>query len=150
MSLGVTVKYKRPVVENYHATHACCGSTVPVYGPDHEEEVSEWHANITHNMCEMAGHIPVRYNFEGEAHRSTLYQMVWRPDKVGNGVSCCNTTVMEQVLGSGIAYMVLHRDELEKFNPENGWGSYKGFLRWLEAYWETCRRHPDCKIEVDR
>lgn len=150
MSLDVSVKYKHPVVEDYHKTHSCCGSTVMVRGAVYEEEVSEWHANITHNMGEMAGHVPVEYKIGDESYKATLYEMVWRPDEVGDGVSCCNTTVMEQALRIGIAYMVLHRDELERFNPENGWGSYKSFLSWLEAYWDTCRRHPDCKIEVDR
>ena len=34
-----------------------------------------WHENITHNMNEMAGQVPI-----GE---HTLYEYLWRPDEIG-------------------------------------------------------------------
>lgn len=150
MSLDVSVRYKTAVRENYWKTHVCCGSTAMVCGDDHEEYVDEWSANITHNMGKMADHIKVNYQVDGEEYENTLYQMVWRPDEVGDGKTCCNTTVMAQALQSGIAYMVAHRKDLEKYNPENGWGNYNVFLAWLKCYWDVCLEHPDCEIEVSR
>lgn len=149
MSLDVTVKYKTPVRERYNEVHAACGSTVRLCVDDEAEYVDYWSANITHNMGEMASHVKVSYTIDGEEYSDTLYQWVWRPEEVHDG-KYCNTTVVGQALQSGIAYMVLHREELEVFNPKNGWGSYDAFLNWLKAYWETCLKHPDCEIEVSR
>lgn len=122
---------------------------VTIFKAGHHKENNEWSANITHEMGEMAQHIPVYYKFtDNEEYENDLYHLVWRPEEVGFG--CNNTDIVAQALQSGISYMVAHRDELLQYNPSNGWGDYDSFLIWLIKYWKACLDNPDCKIEVDR
>ena len=43
---------------------------------------------------------------------------------------------------------VENRKKLLPFNPENGWGSYDGFVPWLIKYKEACEDNPGCKIRA--
>ena len=147
MSLDIYIKYKHPKkriikkgldVVDYENTIAV------------NNEGTGWHANITHNMNEMADHIPVSYQVEGETYENTLYQLVWRPEEVGIGNVCNNTDTVAEALQTGLAYMITHREELLHYNPSNGWGDYYGFLEWLIDYWKACLDNPGCEIEVSR
>lgn len=152
MSLDVYIIYKNPKKRIVKAgiDGVACGSTVAVH--DHDAEVVEdsWNGNVTHNMVEMAQHIPVSYTIDGDTYDSTLYMILWRPEEIGVGNVCNNTDVVVHALHSGIDYMLQNREELEKYNPDNGWGNFHSFLRWLIEYWHACDENPGCKIEVSR
>lgn len=147
MSLDVYIKYKHPKkrIIKKGLDVVDCESTIAVYNED-----TGWHANITHNMNEMADHIPVSYQVEEETYENTLYQLVWRPEEVGIGNVCNNTDTVAEALQTGLAYMITHREKLLHYNPSNGWGDYYGFLEWLIAYWKACLDNPGCEIEVSR
>lgn len=119
---------------------------VTIFKAGPHKENNEWSANVTHNLTKMAQHIPVYYTIDHEEYENTLYYLVWRPEEY----NCDNTDIVAQALQSGIAYMVLHREELLQYNPSNGWGSYDSFLLWLIEYWKECLDNPGCKIEVYR
>lgn len=144
MSLDVYIKYKKKERVKYNDSVSLCGSTIKVVPGDYEEEVDEWWANITHNMNKMALAIPVLTDTGKEV---TLYDYVWRPEEQEEKV---DTTVMYRVLVEGIGYMVTHRKELLKLNPENGWGNYDTFLKWLVNYKEACEGHPGCEVFTSR
>ena len=78
-----------------------------------------WHENITHNMNEMAGQVPI-----GE---HTLYEYLWRPDEIG---ITHITREYAVAVFNGLMYMKEHKKDLLPFeppiNPETGtrWGSY--------------------------
>ena len=152
MSLDVYIKYKQPKKRTVKKgmDGVACGSTIAVYPEDIEVEETEWHSNITHNMAEMAMHIPVSYQVDGETYENDLYYLVWRPEEVGIGNVCNNTITVAGALQTGITYMISHREELLKYNPNNGWGDYDSFLEWLLSYWRACLENPECKIEVSR
>lgn len=145
MSLDVTVKFKKKEAINYNKTHSACGSTMALHADDYVEETDTWWANVTHNMGKMARAIPVSSNNENAS--ATLYDYVWRPDEQEEKV---DTTVMLRVLTEGIGYMISHRKDLLKFNPENGWGSYDSFLHWLIDYKNICEDHPECEVIASR
>jgi hypothetical protein len=53
-------------------------------------------------------------------------------------------------LRTGLGYLLDNRDEMIKLEPENGWGSYEGFCKFLfvlilasqdypELQWRSCR-----------
>lgn len=106
-----------------------------------KEEDREWVANITHNMNKMAQRIFVSENKE------TLYDYVWRPEELGREI---DTDEMKNVLTKGICIMISKRKSLLKYEPENGWGSYDSFLKFLIKYKEACEDHPDYIIEASR
>lgn len=124
MSLDITIKYKRPERVDYNATHAVCGSNVAICNAGEVFEESEWEANITHNMAEMARHIPVSIRYRNKEYNGTLSDYMWHPERHRN----ITTTPMSRILASGIAYMVANRKGLLLYNPANGWGSYDAFL----------------------
>lgn len=36
-----------------------------------------------------------------------------------------------------------NREEFEKLNPPNGWGSYKTFLQWINELITICLEYPE-------
>lgn len=148
MSLDVTIRYKEPKLVDYNSTHAACGSTYRVCADDSPVMEESWSANVTHNMGRMACEIPLEEELgDKEGFEVALYEVVWRPDEIWDEPS---TDLVLPYLIQGICYMVCHRRELEKFNPENGWGNYDSFLGWLIAYKNACEDNPGCLIEASR
>lgn len=96
-------------------------------------------ANITHNMGEMARHVPV-------SDTLTLYNILWRPDE-----SNLKTTddIMEYVT-MGLKFMREHFSELLQYNPDNGWGSYEGLVTFTKRVLGACLLYPRCLIEANR
>lgn len=147
MSLDVYIKYKEKKREIPQTPEEACGSTIQLNPV--EEEREEWCGNITHNMGRMADAVPVDIEVrEGRGYSTSLYMAVWRPEELGEDV--CNTNVMAKALSEGICYMIKHKAELLKYNPENGWGDYGSFLRFLMAYKDKCDENPGCRIRVSR
>jgi len=98
--------------------------------PESEEVYS---ANITHNLTSMA-------------HEAGIYKCLWRPEEVG-------ITKAEQLidpLTDGLALMKADPERFEKHNPTNGWGSYDGFISWVERYLVACKEYPDADVSVWR
>lgn len=46
--------------------------------------------------------------------------------------------------------MISKRKSLLRYEPENGWGSYDSFLKFLIEYKEACEDNPGCVIEASR
>lgn len=74
MSLDVYIKYRQPktVIKRRGINSTACGSTIAFYPEDSVVECEEWHANITHNMTQMASQVPVSYRVNKEWY-SNLY-----------------------------------------------------------------------------
>lgn len=106
-----------------------------------KEEDRKWVANITHNTNKMAQKIFVSENKE------TLYDYVWRPEELGREI---DTKEMVKILTKGIYIMISKRKSLLRYEPENGWGSYDSFLKFLIKYKEACEDNPGCVIEASR
>jgi len=34
--------------------------------------------------------------------------------------------------------------------PDNGWGTLRDFVPWIEDYLAACDAHPDARVEVSR
>lgn len=52
------------------------------------------------------------------------------------------------ILAAAIAYMESHAEEMRKFNPKNGWGSYEGALEYLRTIRDDCQRHPKATVQI--
>jgi hypothetical protein len=89
--------------------------------------------NITHNLGAMAD-------------EAGIYKHLWRPEEIG-------ITKAEQLiepLTSGLALLKSQPDRFKQHNPENGWGSYEGLVRFVEQYLAACIENPDALVEADR
>lgn len=75
-----------------------------------------------------------------------IYQHLWRPDELG----LTRAHQLIDALQAGLDLMKADPARFEALNPENNWGSYKGFVPWVEQYLAACRQYPDAFVTVWR
>lgn len=90
-------------------------------------------ANITHNLNKMAD-------------AAGIYEACWRPEEIG----ATKASDIIPILEKGFEDMKARPEHFKKFDSDNGWGTYKDFLPWIESYLNACREYPDAIIEVSR
>jgi hypothetical protein len=113
--------YKRPGIE-------------PVALHESEEETcSVYSANITHNLGRMAD-------------EAGIYQHLWRPEEI----NIHQARELIDPLRAAIKLMKGNPSRFIALNPENGWGSYDGFVPWIERYLDACLQWPEAEISVSR
>ncbi|MBR1500172.1 MAG: hypothetical protein IJ615_11215 [Bacteroidaceae bacterium] len=127
-------------------------SEVNVY--DYEDN-DLFHLNLTHNLTEMASHVPIAgtdghltlpQDYERDKpdfapQPLTAYNLLWHPEtnplleqqvihrKDDDGeewdveVTRLTPELVRQLMAVSY-YIASHREELEQYNPENGWGTY--------------------------
>ena len=139
MSLDVYINFKKSRPLNFFLEHPYSYSHLSDNDKRSFYEEDHWDDNITHNLGEMASHVPV-----GD---TTLYMVCWRPEEI-------NIKTVGEILPllvEGIHYMIDHRKELEQYNSPNGWGTYNGFMKFLLNYKQACEDNdPDCEIQTWR
>ena len=130
--------------------------------PDEDIKVHTYETNelfsdsITHNLTEMA-------------KEAGLYDALWRPYRLSrdwedfsqgeydyyteldfeNEQSMVAYDLIN-TLALGLSNLIKSKDELLKYNPENGWGSYESLLEFTKGYLMACIENPDAKVEVSR
>ncbi len=92
-----------------------------------------YESNITHNLAEMA-------------EEAGIYFHLWRPDEI----SITKASELIEPLRKGIALMKSDAPRFEKHNAENGWGTYKHFVPFVEEYLKACEENPDADVRVSR
>jgi hypothetical protein len=80
------------------------------------------------------------------AEEAGLYLACWRPEEVG----LTKASHLLPLLRQGLAQLRSDPDYYRGFNPPNGWGSYEGFVEFVEAYLQACETWPDAAVSVDR
>ena len=105
----------------------------PVVVPEWNYDETVFDANITHNLGRMAA-------------EAGVYDCCWRPEE--NGITHARQLI--EPLRAGIAAMRADPARFEQHNPKNGWGSYDGFLPWLERYLTACEQYPDATVRASR
>lgn len=90
-------------------------------------------ANITHNLGAMA-------------REAGIYEACWRPDEIG----ITKAAQLIEPLRGAIAAMKDNPERFKKLNSPNGWGTYDGFLPWLEKYLAACEENPGAIVQVSR
>ena len=90
-------------------------------------------SNITHNLGAMA-------------REAGLYEPLWRPEEIG----ITHASQLIDPLREGLTHLLAEPDRMQEFNPENGWGTYEGLIRFTAGYLAACEQWPDAVIEVSR
>lgn len=102
-------------------------------GHDEPEKHVVYSANVTHNLNKMAS-------------EAGIYECLWRPDEHG----ITKAGQVAQRLSLGVADMMLRPAHYKTFDSSNGWGTYKDFVPWCEAYLSACRKYPEALVVVSR
>lgn len=118
-----------------------------------EKEETVYDANITHNLNTMAD-------------KAGIYEALWRPHRLKENYNIpendhnaeytfeeANTTFAKDIIPiieKGLSDLKARPEYFESFNSENGWGSYKHFVPFVEKYLEACKDYPDAIVKVSR
>lgn len=97
------------------------------------ENETVFSANLTHNLTDMA-------------REAGLYGVIWRPEE--HGIRMARQLV--EPLRRGLEVLRSDPERFRKLNPENGWGSYDGFVSFVAKYSVACIDHPDAMVSVSR
>lgn len=124
------------------------------------EDYELFHCNMTHNLTEMASHVPIdgtdgvmtlprdyeRDKPDFQPKPLSAYNLLWHPEtnpllksetvhredeygeKWDTDVTRIDTELIRQACVVHL-YIKSHREELSKYNPSNGWGSYDNLLK---------------------
>lgn len=106
-------------------------------GEEEYEDYIAWHGNITHNLGHMASKIPVNDH--------SLYNYLWHPSEIG--YINVNQEYIEAIK-MGYDYLKGHKEELEKYNSPNGWGTYENLLNFVGSLYE-CLSNLDIEFSDD-
>lgn len=90
-------------------------------------------ANITHNLREMAD-------------KAGIYKCCWAPEDIG----ATKAKDIISLLENGYNKLKENPEFFNKFNPPNGWGTYKVFVLWVKEYLDACKLYPDAMIVASR
>lgn len=90
-------------------------------------------ANITHNLGRMAS-------------EAGIYIALWRPDEIG----ITHAHQLIPLLREGLVRLKSDPDKYRQHDASNGWGTYKDFVPFVEAYLSACESHPDAVVNVSR
>lgn len=102
----------------------CCG----------REQSNVFECNVTHNLTPMAD-------------LAGIYKAMWRPEEISPTCSA------EDIIGpmeKGLRWLITNEEEARKLNPENGWGSYDGFVEVVMEYIQALRRYPKATVIASR
>lgn len=97
------------------------------------QPVDVYWANITHNCGKMAS-------------EAGIYQHLWRPEELG----ITKASELIEPLAQGLFLLESDPERFKKFNPENGWGSYEGLVKFVKAYHKACIDHPNAELRISR
>jgi hypothetical protein len=103
------------------------------------------------DVCLQAGDDPVfeheiTHNLGRMAKEAGCYEALWRPDEIG--IERAGGLV--DPLKAGLVALISDPDRFEAMNPENGWGTYDGLVRFITAYLKACIQNPEAIISVSR
>lgn len=104
----------------------------PVKAPQDPTDVV-WQGNITHNLGPMA-------------EAAGIYQMLWQPEEL-------NITHAKQLiepLTMALALLLKEPEKFEKYNPENKWGNYFVFTKFVTTYLAACSTYSEATISISR
>ena len=105
-------------------------------GNEHECEKQEeifFDAYVTHNLIEMANNCGV-------------YKAIWSPQEI-NIIEAYQLIIP---IEDAIDELKSYPEKFQLCQPKNNFGTYIGFVKFLEKYVEACKKYPNAQVEVDR
>lgn len=106
----------------------------PVVALHRDEETCDiYHANITHNLGEMAD-------------EAGIYKQLWYPEEIG----ISKAAQLIEPLTAGLEKLKANPKYFRRFDSPNGWGVYENFVPFVENYLEACQQFPEANVRVSR
>ena len=86
----------------------------------------------------------IYHNLTQMAKFADCYLPLWQPELI----NAKKAKHLIPVLEHSLSFLKDQKDKCEKFNPEDGWGSYENLLDFVTYYLQACKDHPNAKISV--
>ena len=122
------------------------GLSVYLYSDEYEKKCTCYECNNIHTAIDrdtlFESHIT--HNLNTMADKAGIYKHLWRPKELG----ITNAHQLIKPLEDGLRLLKSKRVFFMKFNPENGFGSYDGLVRFVRNYLDACKEYPDSTVEV--
>ena len=80
------------------------------------------------------------------AEAVNLYFPLWRPEEAG----IVNAWQLIPLLKKGLEELRSDPERFKKLEPKNKYGTYDGFVSFVEKYLNACMEHPEYEVEADR
>ena len=87
--------------------------------------------NCTHNLTAMAA-------------EAGIYECLWHP----KDIKITTAQQMIPLLRDGLTKLEEDPERYRKLNPENGWGTYDGFLSFVRSVLSACEKFPNGVIHA--
>jgi len=100
---------------------------------DSDETTVLYHGNITHNLVPMA-------------KAAGVYELLWYAGEN----DFVKAAELIKPLEKAIYTLNKYPERFRPLNPENGWGSYEVFIRFLEGVLAACYKWKDARMESSR
>lgn len=120
-----------------------------ISSPDLKTKTCECpHCNNSHETSyyECIRDFSITHNLGRMAVAAGVYNCVWRPEEIGIEIA----EQMIEPLKEGIKNLKDEPESYKAFNPENAWGSYEEFIKFLIEYLNECEKNPKAMIKVCR
>jgi len=89
--------------------------------------------------------IHITHNLAAIARQSNTYNILWKPYE--NAYIYAKDIIPQ--LKRGLKYIIDNESQLQKLNPENGWGSYDLYIDKIKSIIKACNEYPNALIEAD-
>ena len=100
--------------------------------------------------CETCGHQREGFSINYTYNVSPMWYKVYPGDKEMVQIDGMIGKKAYKKLLYALKYMEAHKDEMIALEPPNGWGSYHGFLEFINACIEASLEHPKSVWEAWR
>lgn len=104
-----------------------------IFTEEEKETTTVYTDNITHNLVTMA-------------KEAGIYYHLWRPDEI----DIKTAKELIPALKEGLHKLKIDPERYKKLNPENGWGSYEGLVKFVENYLNACYEYQEAEVIVCR
>jgi len=87
----------------------------------------------------------VTNNLKDMAKAANIYLHIWRPAEK-------NVTTAADLIEPftrGLHQLKSQPKYFKEFNPPNGWGTYEGFVKFVEDYLTSCRENPKALVSAN-
>lgn len=97
--------------------------------------------------CETCGHQREDFNISYTYNVSPMWYKIYPNDDGMVNIDGMTGEEAYKKLKYAWKYMKEHREEMIKLEPSNGWGSYSGFLEFIEECMAVSLKNPKLKWE---
>lgn len=171
MSLDV---YLYKSIDDMPPSESCleCVATQDIEDTDHRHDYCVFSQNITHNlgkMADAAGLYEACWHPEELLDKEATFEIRRLEDAYFSDQKPENRHYYDRaqelrdqlrgqvrawqlipLLREGLAKLRSDPITYKKLEPENKWGTYDGFVPWLEKYLAACEEHPEARVRVSR